>query len=147
LLVGSLLLTLAFGVIAMIGTPPIVVVGALFLFIRVIGGIIGLTYTIVKERHPETSGIAIGAVNSLGFVGAAIFPVLIGAILDAFSTGEVVDGARVYTTLGYRVAFALAAVSALIGTGCILWIYIREQSTGHRSPDDDASVANSTSRE
>ncbi|PGF14578.1 MFS transporter [Natrinema sp. CBA1119] len=147
LVVGSLLLTLAFGVIAAIGSPPLLVVGALFLFIRVISGIIALTYTIVKERHPESSGIAIGAVNSLGFIGAAIFPGLIGAVLDAFSTGEAVDGTRIYTTLGYRIAFAIAAMSMLIGTCCVIMVYIRERRTESQSADDDLSVASSAPQE
>lgn len=127
LLVGSALLTGAYGIIALIGVPPLLLVGALLLIIRVLVGLVALTFTMVKERHPEASGTAIGAINSLGFIGAAIFPALMGASLDAFWTGQVVDGTRVYTVSGYRIAFAIATASVLIGVGCTAWIYFREQ--------------------
>lgn len=127
LLVGSVLLMLAYGVIALFGAPPLLLVGGLLLFIRVLLGLVALTFTLVKERHPEASGTAIGVINGLGFGGAAVFPAVMGASLDAFWTGQVVDGTRVYTVFGYRVAFAIATASTLLGVCCIAWIYLREQ--------------------
>lgn len=134
LLVGSALLMVAYGVIALVGVPPLLLVGALLLFIRVLLGLVALTFAMVNERHPEASGTAIGAINGLGFIGAAVFPALMGASLDAFWTGQVVDGTRVYTVFGYRVAFAIATASILLGVCCVAWIYWREQRDSTTSP-------------
>ncbi|MDX1746278.1 MAG: MFS transporter, partial [Halobacteriales archaeon] len=78
------------------------------------------------------SGSATGTVNSLGFVGVAALPVVMGWLLDAFWTGETVDGARVYTALGYRAAFAVAVAMgllALCGSGWYWWA-VNRQSGG-----------------
>jgi hypothetical protein len=58
-------------------------------------------------------------------VGVAALPVVMGWLLDAFWTGETVDGARVYTALGYRAAFAVAVAMGLIalaGSGWYWWV-------------------------
>jgi len=50
-----------------------------------------------------------------------------GGALDAFWTGEVINGARVYTTTGYQVAFGIAIVAGLIAAACAFWLHRREQ--------------------
>jgi sugar phosphate permease len=83
-----------------------------------------LTYTVVKERHDTAaSGVAVGAINTLGFLGAAVLPTLMGVALDAYWTGETVAGTRTYTLVGYRVAFALAAGAGLVALLCAVGLH------------------------
>ncbi|SEH57439.1 Sugar phosphate permease [Halopenitus malekzadehii] len=116
--------TAALGIIAAVGDPPFFVVGVVFL---AVGGLVGafvLTYPMVRSRYDDrASGVAIGAINGASFFGAATFPTLMGTVLDAYWTGELLDGVRVYTMTGYRVAFAIGAVAGVIAIGCATWLH------------------------
>jgi MFS family permease len=119
-------------IFAVFGTIPLLLVAALFLFGRILRGGIPLAFTTIKERHPEgASGTVIGLINTMGWTGAAVFPVLLGAALDAYWTGDTVNGTRVYTLFGYRIAFAIAAVAGLISVGCAVALHRR---TRHDRP-------------
>ena len=122
---ASALFAAGYGLLAVLGRPPLLVTGAVFFGTTFVGGAGFITFTLVKNRHPaEASGSATGTVNSLGFVGVAALPVVMGWLLDAFWTGETVDGARVYTALGYRAAFAVAVAMGLValcGSGWYWW--------------------------
>jgi hypothetical protein len=48
-----------------------------------------------------------------------------GAVLDAYWTGETVAGARIYTAFGYRVAFGIATLAGLLSLACLTWFYLR----------------------
>jgi MFS family permease len=132
LMVGAAaLFTLSYAALALV--PPLPVVGAaLFLALFANGGI-ALAFTVGKERHDTAvAGTITGVINSMGYFGAAILPTVLGAVLDAYWTGETIGGARVYTAAGYRVAFGIATatgVLALVGT---LWLHRREG----RAPSD-----------
>ncbi|MXR51740.1 MFS transporter [Halovenus sp. WSH3] len=121
---GGVLYTTVLTIIAVFGDPPLAVVGVAFFLT---GGLLGafvLTYPLIKERNPDrASGIALGTINGASFLGAAVFPSAMGLILDSYWTGELSGGARVYTTTGYRVAFGLAAVAALLALCCALWLH------------------------
>ena len=116
-------------VFAVFGVVPLLLVGAIFLFSRILRGGIPLAFAVIKERHPEgASGTVIGLINTLGWIGAAVFPVVLGAALDAYWTGETVNGARVYTEFGYRVAFAIATASGLIAAACAVVLHVRTRN-------------------
>jgi sugar phosphate permease len=108
--------------------PPLPVVGlVLFLALFANGGV-ALVFTVGKERHePEVAGTVTGVINSIGYFGAAVMPTVMGGALDAFWTGEVINGARVYTTTGYQVAFGIAVLAGLIAAACAFWLHRREQ--------------------
>jgi len=116
----------AFTALAVVGNPPLVAVAVVFF---AAGGLVGgfaLAYTVVKERHDAaTSGVSIGTVNTIAFLGPAIFPTVMGAVLDGFWTGTTVAGARVYTLIGYRIAFGVAAVAGAIALAGSLWLHVR----------------------
>jgi len=69
-------------------------------------------------------------------------PGRLGAALDAYWTGETVNGARVYTESGYRVAFAIAAAAGLLSAACAVVLSLRTRD--ERSLESDADVERST---
>jgi len=133
---AAALFTLSYAVLVLV--PPLPVVGAaLFLALFANGGI-ALAFTVGKERHdPDVAGTITGVINSMGYFGAAVLPTVLGAVLDAYWTGEVINGARVYTVTGYRVAFAIATATGVLATGAIVWLHRREQ----RAPTGPAAAA------
>jgi len=121
----AVVFTLSYAVL--IAVPPLPVVGvALFCALLANGGV-SLVFTVGKERHePAVAGTVAGVINSLGYVGAATLPTIMGAVLDAYWTGEAINGARVYTVAGYRVAFGIATAAALLAVVASLWLHRRE---------------------
>lgn len=113
-----------YAVIALLGTPPLAFVAVAFFGVMFLHGGFLLSFTIIKERHDgATSGTATGAINGMGFFGAAVLPAVMGVVLDAFWTGRTVAGSRIYTLVGYRIAFGIAAVSGLVGLCCAIWLH------------------------
>ena len=111
----------------LIVAPPLPVVGAaLFLALFANGGV-ALAFTVAKERHrPAVGGTVTGVVNSIGYFGAAVLPAAMGYVLDSYWTGDVINGARVYTLLGYRIAFGIAAAAGAVGALCAVALHYRE---------------------
>lgn len=128
---GGLCYTASLGVIALVGSPPLVVVGFAFFLV---GGLLGafvVSYPLINERHPSrANGIALGTINGAGFVGASVLPALMGWLLDAYWTGETLGGARVYTETGYRFAFGIATLAGAVTVLCGLWLYYQSPDAG-----------------
>lgn len=119
ILIAAVVYLFAYASIAALGTPPLWYVGAMFFLVMFLLGGFTLSYTVIKERHAtERSGTATGTINGMSFLGAGILPGVLGWVLDVFWTGETVAGSRVYTLFGYRVAFGIAAASALVALVC-----------------------------
>jgi len=77
IVLSTVVFGLTWGVFAAFGTIPLLLVGAIFLFSRILRGGIPLAFTVIKERHPEeASGTVIGLINTMGWIGAAVFPVV-----------------------------------------------------------------------
>lgn len=114
----------------LLAVPPLPVVGAVLFTALFANGGVALAFTVGKERHPpEVGGTITGVINSLGYFGAATLPALMGVVLDAYWTGETINGARVYTVAGYRVAFGIAALAGVLATGCAIWLHLRHDRT------------------
>jgi hypothetical protein len=64
-------------------------------------------------------------VNTIGFAGAALLPTMMGVVLDTYWTGETIGGARVYSVLGYRYAFGLAALTGAVAVLAAVWLHYR----------------------
>ncbi len=119
--VGLGLFALALGVIPILGRPPLPAVAGVYFTSGFLVGSAVLALSVVKERYPvEASGVATATVNTAGFVGATVFPTVMGLALDAYRTGDVVGGTVVYTEFGYRVAFAIIAGAVAIAFLCSL---------------------------
>lgn len=130
-----------YGSIALLVTPPMPVLLLAFLLPGFAFGGVGLTYTVVKERNPATaSGVATGTINGMGFLGAAIFPSIMGWILDSYWTGETVDGARVYTETGYQMGFGLISLVIAIATACAFVLHRRTETGVSQAARPDAEV-------
>lgn len=145
LIFGScVVFTVAYSLIFFLVTPPLLVAGGLFFVaLFVMGGTV-ISFTVAKERHDAAaSATATGAINSMGYFGAAVFPAVMGLVLDAYWTGETVGGARVYTAAGYRVAFGIATVSGIVAAICALFLHRRETVTETASPDGTRARASS----
>jgi sugar phosphate permease len=132
---------LAYGVVFLTVRPPLpVFAGVLFLAQFVTGGTL-LSYTVAKERHAASASATVtGVVNGMGWSGAAVFPAVMGAALDAYWTGELVNGARSYSAAGYRTAFGIAVAAGVAALACALWLHLRVgrgRRTGRAAPADD----------
>ncbi|WP_255198098.1 MFS transporter [Halorarius litoreus] len=126
---GIAVYTSVFTLLAVVGRPPLPLVGVVFFLAGTLTGTFALTYSVVKERHDAgASGVSTGTVNTVGFAGAAILPPAMGLVLDRYATGRTIGGATVYSVTGYRVAFGLAAAVALVGFGCAVVLYWRTRS-------------------
>ncbi|XVH33019.1 MFS transporter [Haloferacaceae archaeon DSL9] len=127
--VGLGLYAVALGIIPVVGRPPLFAVAASYFLSGFLTGAAVLSLSVVKERYPpEASGVATATVNGAGFVGAAVFPTLMGVALDAYRTGEEVGGTVVYTEFGYRVAFGIIAGAVALAFVCSLWLLVRSDS-------------------
>lgn len=125
LLVASVVFTVGYVALALLGTPPLVVVTAVFFLSMFLLGGFSLAYTVIKERHTaQASGTATGVINSLAYLGAAVFPAVMGWVLDVYWAGDTVAGSRVYTLTGYRAAFGIAAACGAVATLCSLWLHL-----------------------
>ncbi len=139
--VGGGCFTACLALIAAVGRPPLAVVGVVFFLTGFLQGAFLLSYAVVKERHPSNaSGISIGTVNFGAFVGAAVLPTVMGWALDTYWTGDLVGGVRVYTPLGYRIAFAIATAAGAVAFGCSIWLYRHKRATRREAGARDAST-------
>ena len=77
-------------------------------------------FGLAKDLNPpEFSGIATGLLNMTTFIGASVFPVLFGSVLNQFGR----------TTYGYRMAYRFMFVIAVI----MLLLCLKAKETGMRN--------------
>ncbi len=132
----TLVFTVAYA--ALLFVPPLWVVAPVFFVALVGNGGGALVFTVGKERHaPSVAGTITGVVNGIGYFGAAILPAVMGAVLDAYWTGELINGARVYTVFGYRVAFGIATLAGVVATVAAALLHRRESRPDFQPVGDD----------
>ena len=69
-----------------------------------------------KEVNPlNVAGIAMGTANMGGFLGGAIFQILLGKILDLKWNQAMVEGVRIYSLEAYRTAFLVCFATTVLG--------------------------------
>ena len=74
---------------------------------------------------PETLGISVALVNGGGFLGAALFQMLTGYLLDQSWQGSMRDGVRIYPAEGYGQVFGLLVV--VMAAGVVAAWFIRDR--------------------
>jgi MFS family permease len=93
---------------------------ALFFFLGFFFGVIPISVTMVKSLFPlKIMGAATGAANALPFVGGALYPLLIGYILDVFGLERIEEGVRVYSSASYELGFMICLLSLIFATGMV----------------------------
>ncbi|ELY53544.1 major facilitator superfamily protein [Natronococcus amylolyticus DSM 10524] len=127
--VGIGLFAVALAAVPVFGQPPLAVVAVSYLACGFLFGAAMLSLSVVKERYPPSaSGIATATVNTAGFVGGTVLPAAMGVALDAYQTGETVEGTVAYTEFGYRIAFGILAATVAVGFCCACWLMVRERA-------------------
>jgi len=128
MLFGFALFALVLAVIPVFGSPPLPVIAVVYFLIGSGIGVAVLALPTIKDRYPpEASGVATGIVNGAGFFGGTVLPTLMGVAVDRYRTGDVVAGTAVYTEFGYRVAFAITAVTVGIAFCSVFVLYLRDR--------------------
>lgn len=105
-----------------------------FLIGTVGGGVGVLIYSLTKESFPKKiAGVSISIVNNFVFIGAGVYQVIMGFILENFQQG---DGT--YTVLGYRLAFLACLLGTILMLVAVYYIkevniddqYMKKEVTG-----------------
>ncbi len=120
-LVGcSLITTTVCGIMSVfVDSMTLPVLYGLFFFFFLAGGAIGpVIATVSKESFPVTiSGTSVGMVNIFPFIGAAIFQVLIGAVLSG-SAG----GMEAYSVAGFRYMFLICLAGSVLSLAAAFFL-------------------------
>jgi MFS family permease len=100
---------------------PVPVLYVLFFCFFLTGGSVGpVIATVAKESFPiAISGTSVGMVNIFPFIGAAVFQLLIGAVLSGGSRGQIV-----YTVPGFRQMFLICLAGAFVSM--VVVFFMRE---------------------
>ena len=100
---------------------PLWAVGVLCFAVGFGGSAQIVSFALAREHNPaQLSGTAIGMVNALVTGAGALFQPMVGWLLDWNWDGVLVDGARVYTTGAYGVAFSVLMVGCVVGILCAI---------------------------
>jgi len=98
------------------GKPPVTLLGVLFFAIGFSAAAYIPTWACGKEvNDPAYAGVSTAVVNSGGFVGAALIPLLMGRVLDRYS--NIFDSRQLYNR-----AFLICLASVAIGYALIFFI-------------------------
>jgi MFS family permease len=116
LIVGSAVMTLSLVTVIFVSPLPGWLL-ALLLFINGAGSsTMILTFTAARAANsPETTGLALGIVNTCVVGSGAIAQPLLGMILDLNWDGTLLEGARVYAPDAFGLAFLPVMVSGIAG--------------------------------
>ena len=131
LIAGLTLSALSLFAILYLPGIPLWAVGVLCFAVGFGGSAQIVSFALAREHNPaRLSGTAIGMVNALVTGAGALFQPMVGWLLDWNWDGVLVDGARVYTTGAYGVAFSVLMVGCIVGILCA--IAVKESSDFER---------------
>ncbi len=127
LIAGMMLSALSLVAILYLPGIPLWAVGVLCFGIGFGGSAQIVCFALVREHNPpQYSGTAIGMVNALVTGAGALFQPMIGWLLDLGWDGLMVDGARVYATGAYNLAFGVLVAGCIVGILCA--VAVREST-------------------
>lgn len=107
--------------------PALPLAGAMALIftIGLVGAVMVVGYAFARENTPpEAEGTVTGFVNAMTVGSGALFQPIIGILLDLRWSGEMAEGARVYSVEAYT--FALTSLVVVAGLGVLGALITRE---------------------
>jgi MFS family permease len=121
MLLGLALETAALVVLVYAPGLPTLTLGSLCFLIGFCGSSQIVCFALVKETHAAgLSGTGIGFVNTMVTGAGALFQPVVGLLLDLAWAGATSQGARVYDTGAYRLAFVSLVACCVAGFLCLL---------------------------
>jgi MFS family permease len=121
MLAGLVLETAALATLIYVPGLPTLVLGGLCFLIGFFGSSQIVCFALVKENQSaDLSGTGIGFVNTMVTGAGALFQPLVGLLLDMAWAGETSQGARIYDTAAYQLAFASLVACCVGGLLCLL---------------------------
>ena len=119
LVVSSVLALVLMSILFLAPDLPLPVAAALIFAIGLSASMMVICFALVRElSDPKVHGAATGLVNCFTVGSGALLQPVIGVILDFGWDGEMADGARLYATETYRLAFWTLIASGLLGVLC-----------------------------
>ncbi|MBI5274308.1 MAG: MFS transporter [Chlamydiales bacterium] len=129
----SSLITISIVIYAPVFFQPLLTM-MLFLFGFSISSFL-LCFTMIQERHaPVIAATAIGFMNAFDALFGAISDPLAGKILDTYWTGQMLNGARIFSVHAYKMAFLLIPIFLVFALICLIGI----KDTKHKAHDPSA---------
>lgn len=117
MIIGSSTTLLSMLVVIYLTNLPLLVIYVVLLVGGVTSGATMVCFAVAREyNRAERSGTALGFVNLLNILGAALFQPFIGWLLDLTWDGRMEGGARVYTVEGFQTALIGMIVVSVLGT-------------------------------
>jgi len=125
MLAGLVFETAALVTLVYVPGLPTPALGSLCFLIGFFGSSQIVCFALVKENQSaELSGTGIGFVNMMVTGAGALFQPLVGLLLDLAWSGETSQGARIYDTAAYQLAFA--SLVACCAAGFLFLLAVRE---------------------
>lgn len=127
LVVGAVVLSLCLLAIVLLDWLPLWAIVALFFVAGASGSVMSATFALARDVAPaEITGSVTGIVNSMTVASGAVLQPLVGLMLDLVWSGEMAEGARLYSAADYRLSFWLVLSSAVLGL--VTALFLREPS-------------------
>lgn len=126
LLTGIVCNTLIFALILFANSPGLrtpLAMSILFFMLGISGSMMTVAFGSMREvNSAQHSATAMGLLNMFVVGSGAVMQPLIGYLLDLNWDGQIVDGARIYSSSAYTTAFTVLFVSNLLALMCVLWL-------------------------
>lgn len=105
------------------GTFSYFAINLILLGIGIFSSVEVLVFPICREiTHIKMTGTAVSLTNAVVMLGGSLLQPMIGKILDLFWTGDMLDGARIYSTHAYQIALSVLPISLAITLFIMLFI-------------------------
>jgi sugar phosphate permease len=105
---GAVLATLGWGTVFLVPDLPLPVLIAVLVATGIASAVVMIGFAYAKESAPMSlAGTTGGVINMGNMLGGMLMQPAVGWVLDRFWSGEVLNGARVYSFEAYRAGFSL----------------------------------------
>ncbi len=127
------LMTISTVIYAPVISQPLLTI-LLFLFGFSISSFL-LCFTMIQESHtPIIAATAIGFMNGFDALFGALSDPLAGRILDTYWSGQMINGARIFSVFAYKMAFLTIPFYLVCGLVCLYFIKETTYKTHDPSP-------------